>query len=307
MHTRATATGSVCARTGRRAAAAPAGGPARRGRPRPAISTWRGYLRSRQWRSRSRSAGPGRPARPTGGGRRARARRRRSAARPGAAGARGECGGAAAAGVRARRATRPTSSGSPRCSARRPTCVGCRPRSPATRRTSSACATPSAPNRARTCVACTATCWPATRPCGRVSSTTRRRWSAATTTSPRSATLLETSRVVSVVGPGGLGKTRMAHLVGRLAQQPVVHFVELAGVNAPEDVVPEVASALGVRDSVTGRRQPGAAADLRSRVAAAPGRAADAADPGQLRAPGRRGRVDLVAFLAATHRDRPAC
>src|SRR4029078_2280260 len=74
-------------------------------------------------------------------------------------------------------------------------------------------------------------------------------------------------RVVSIVGPGGLGKTRMAHLVGRLAPQPVVHFVALGGVTAAEGAVPEVASALGVRDSVAGRRQPGVTADLRSRIA----------------------------------------
>src|SRR4051794_18677267 len=61
------------------------------------------------------------------------------------------------------------------------------------------------------------------------------------------------ARVTSILGPGGLGKTRLAHLLGREAEQSVVHFVELVGVSSPEDVVGEVGSALGVRDSVSGR------------------------------------------------------
>ncbi|KAA2262633.1 AfsR/SARP family transcriptional regulator [Solihabitans fulvus] len=57
--------------------------------------------------------------------------------------------------------------------------------------------------------------------------------------------LLRTSRVASIVGAGGLGKTRLAHAVGRQAEQRVVHFVGLAGVTADGDVTGEVASALG--------------------------------------------------------------
>lgn len=81
--------------------------------------------------------------------------------------------------------------------------------------------------------------------------------------------LVRQSRVTSIVGPGGLGKTRLAHLLGREAEQPVVHFVELVGVVSPDDVIGEVGSAVGVRDSVSGRRvlTPEQRADVRGRIA----------------------------------------
>ncbi|WP_436495947.1 BTAD domain-containing putative transcriptional regulator [Actinokineospora sp. HUAS TT18] len=81
--------------------------------------------------------------------------------------------------------------------------------------------------------------------------------------------LVRTARVTSIVGAGGLGKTRLAHVLGREAEQPVVQFVELVGVVAAEDVVGEVGSALGVRDSVAGRRALTATqrADVRARIA----------------------------------------
>ncbi|MGW1866199.1 ATP-binding protein [Streptomyces mauvecolor] len=66
--------------------------------------------------------------------------------------------------------------------------------------------------------------------------------------------LLRSARVATVVGPGGLGKTRLAHAVGRAAEQRVVHFVPLAGVTLDDDVAAEVASVLGVA-----LRTPGAA------------------------------------------------
>ncbi|TKA06477.1 ATP-binding protein [Actinacidiphila oryziradicis] len=65
--------------------------------------------------------------------------------------------------------------------------------------------------------------------------------------------LLRASRAVTVGGPGGLGKTRLAHAVSRRAGQRVVYFVPLAGVTTDEDVAAEVASALGA-----GEGRPGA-------------------------------------------------
>lgn len=116
--------------------------------------------------------------------------------------------------------------------------------------------------------------------------------------------LLGASRAVSIVGAGGLGKTRLAHVLGRDTDRPVVHFVELVGVTSPGDVVGEVGSVLGVRDSVAVRHAltPEQRADVRARIAqhldAAPTllildnceQVVDAV-------------ADLVAFLVATTRD----
>ncbi|MEU9009427.1 BTAD domain-containing putative transcriptional regulator [Streptomyces sp. NPDC048479] len=64
------------------------------------------------------------------------------------------------------------------------------------------------------------------------------------------AELLRTSRVTSIVGAGGLGKTRLAHVVSREAEQREVHLVALAGLTSDDDVAGEVASVLGVGESL---------------------------------------------------------
>ncbi|MER0485038.1 BTAD domain-containing putative transcriptional regulator [Streptomyces sp. Edi2] len=75
------------------------------------------------------------------------------------------------------------------------------------------------------------------------------------------ARLLRASRAVTVVGPGGLGKTRLAYAVSRRAEQRVVYAVPLAGVTADEDVAAEVASALGAGEGRHGAVSGRASAD----------------------------------------------
>ncbi|MFF2545383.1 BTAD domain-containing putative transcriptional regulator [Kitasatospora sp. NPDC058063] len=73
------------------------------------------------------------------------------------------------------------------------------------------------------------------------------------------AELLGTARVVSVVGPGGLGKTRLAAAAARAATQRVVHLVPLAAVAADQEVAGAVAAALGTGDraGIAGALGPG--------------------------------------------------
>ncbi|MGI5194916.1 ATP-binding protein [Streptomyces sp. CA-288835] len=112
------------------------------------------------------------------------------------------------------------------------------------------------------------------------------------------AGLLRSSRVVSVIGPGGLGKTRLAHAVGRAAEQRVVHFVPLAGVTSDDDVAGEVASALGAGEFA---RTAGLPTDLLAGIAGALGPSAllilDNCEQVV------RGAAELVRALVSTTRD----
>ena len=66
-------------------------------------------------------------------------------------------------------------------------------------------------------------------------------------------TLLEVSRLITIVGPGGAGKTRVALELGRAVHNDNdldVWIVELAGVNDPDRVGPAIAAALGLSEAV---------------------------------------------------------
>lgn len=80
--------------------------------------------------------------------------------------------------------------------------------------------------------------------------------------------LIATSRLTTILGAGGLGKTRLAQEIGhRAARFPSVVFVELASVRTGEDVTLALASTLGIREAnATRSGDPGARVDLRSRI-----------------------------------------
>ncbi|MGU3291967.1 BTAD domain-containing putative transcriptional regulator [Williamsia sp. M5A3_1d] len=58
-------------------------------------------------------------------------------------------------------------------------------------------------------------------------------------------------RVVTIAGPGGAGKTRMVHAVGRRIAESgrTIYLVELASVRNDDDVVAAIAASLGVGES----------------------------------------------------------
>lgn len=79
---------------------------------------------------------------------------------------------------------------------------------------------------------------------------------------------LASTRLVSIIGPGGLGKTRLAQEVARSISDAHVHIVELAAIRQPENVLSTVAEALQVREPVSSRDRRSQHRDLRSRLIA---------------------------------------
>ncbi|WP_295658143.1 BTAD domain-containing putative transcriptional regulator [uncultured Nocardioides sp.] len=80
---------------------------------------------------------------------------------------------------------------------------------------------------------------------------------------------MASGRLTTVLGPGGIGKTRIAQVLAQESTAPRVHVIELVGVASGDDVVAEVGAALGVRGSVTSRHAltPAQQADVRGRIA----------------------------------------
>ena len=197
---------------------------------------------------------------------------------------------------------------SPTCCAARPRCAGPARRSSATSATARTCATGSAPTPASGCARAHRDLLALDRP---VRSGVRYD---ATSLLGRDGDIGAAARAAGRAPAWSRSSGRAASArrgsptsLARDAAQPVVHVVELVGVTAAEDVVGEVGSALGVRDSVSGRRTltPEQRADVRARIAQRLGAGAEPAGAGQLRARRSRPAAELVAFLVSATR-RPA-
>ncbi|GGT20487.1 BTAD domain-containing putative transcriptional regulator [Streptomyces purpureus] len=84
------------------------------------------------------------------------------------------------------------------------------------------------------------------------------------------ARLLREARLVTLVGAGGVGKTRLAvETAYEAAYDDGVWFVELAGHGRGADLAETVAAALGVRDDAAGPLSPGTPVAAAERLAAA--------------------------------------
>ncbi|PRB10568.1 hypothetical protein CQ047_07200 [Microbacterium sp. MYb72] len=82
--------------------------------------------------------------------------------------------------------------------------------------------------------------------------------------------LLVRSRLVTILGAGGLGKTRLAQAVAAASDAPVVAVIALASIRADADLEPAIGAALGISEASTGGRLSEARAqpDLRTRIVA---------------------------------------
>ena len=106
---------------------------------------------------------------------------------------------------------------------------------------------------------------------------------------PRVLKNLRAARLVTLTGPGGVGKTRLAaEASGRL--DVAAWFVPLAPVTDPAEVAYAVLDTLGIREPVIARRAAGPGAGPLDRLTAALGDRDEVTGPGQLRARHRGGR-----------------